>query len=270
MALLKLPGNAVCMSGPIFVACGQPDRFIATPAAGGPWTPSHCHGGAPAALLAHIAEAEVSDSPMSVARFTIDFLRPTPINAPLEVRTKIVRAGRQARAIELELITDDQLLVRATALLVRKAHDPEKLRETRVQPPADGQLCAMPGGFSEQFSIMPSLGGFGHLGPAQVWFRMESPLIDQQLPNAIARAVAAADFASGIAADLSFQDWTYPSLDLSVGFVRPPEGGWILLESHWLPHAGGRTVCVTVLGDCIGTFAHATQSIMINPRPAQT
>lgn len=269
MALLKLPGRPVCMSGPIFVACDQPGRFIATSAAGGPWTASHCHGGAPAALLAHLAEAQASDSPMSVARFTVDFLRPTPIGVPMEVRTRVVRTGRQAQAIELELAKDDQSLVRATALLVRQAESPGSLTGARVQPPADRPLCAMPGGFSEQFSIMPCLGGFGHRGPAQVWFRMESPLVDQQRANAIAMAVASADFASGIAADLPFQDWTYPSLDLSVGFVRPPEGGWILLESHWLPHERGRTVCITVLGDCIGTFGHATQSVMINPRTAQ-
>lgn len=116
MAVPKRPENAVCMSGPIFVACDQPGRFIATPAAGGPWTVSH-------------------------------------------------------------------------------------------------------------------------------W--------------------------SGIAADLSFLDWTYPSLDLSVGFVRPPEGGWILLESHCLPHVGGRTVCVTALSDCLGPFAQATQTLMIDRRVAQ-
>ncbi|MES2834652.1 MAG: thioesterase family protein [Pseudomonadota bacterium] len=258
------------MSGPIFVTCDQPGRFMATPAASGPWIASQCHGGAPAGLLAHIAEAQASDSPMSVVRFTIDFLRPTPIDAALEVRTKVVRAGRQARAIELELLTDDQLLARATALLVRQTEDPGTLNGASVQPQADGPPCPIPGGFAEQFNILPRLGGFGHLGPAQAWFRMESPLIDQQLPNAIGRAVASADFGSGIAADLSFEDWTFPSLDLSVGFVRPPEGGWILLKSHWLPHAGGRTVCVTVLGDCVGTFGHATHSVMINPRSAQT
>ena len=270
MALLKLPGSAAFMSGPIFVTCDQPGRFIATPAASGPWTASHCHGGAPAGLLAHVAEAQVSDGPMSVARFTVDFLRPTPIAAELEVRTRVVRAGRQARAIELELVTDDQLLARATALLIRQAEVPGTLNGTSVQPRADGPPCPIPGGFAEQFSIMPRLGGFGQSGPAHAWFRMESPLIDQQLPNAIARAVASADFGSGIAADLSFEDWTFPSLDLSVGFVRPPEGDWILLESQWLPHAAGRTVCVTVLGDCIGTFGHATHSVMINPRLAQT
>lgn len=270
MALLKLPRSAVFMSGPIFVSCDQPGRFIATPAASGPWIASQCHGGAPAGLLAHIAEAQALDSPMSVARFTVDFLRPTPIDAALEVRTKVVRAGRQARAIELELVTDDQLLARATVLLVRQAEGPGTLEGTSVQPRADGPPCPIPGGFSEQFSILPRLGGFGHLGPAHAWFRLESPLIDQQLPNAIARAVASADFGSGIAADLSFEDWTFPSLDLSVGFVRPPEGEWVLLESNWLPHAAGRTVCVTVLGDCIGTFGHATHSVMINPRSAQS
>lgn len=231
---------------------------------------SQCHGGAPAALLAQLAEAQASDSLMSVSRFTVDFLRPTPIGTPLEVRTRVLRAGRQARAIELELVTEDQILVRATVLLVRQTENLTTSLETPIRPPADSRHCTMPGGFSEQFSIMPYVGGFGHLGPAQVWFRMESPLIDQQLPNAIAQAVASADFASGVAADLSFEDWIYPSLDLSVGFLRPPEGGWILLGSHWLPHAAGRTVCVTVLGDCIGTFAHATQTVMINPRSAQT
>lgn len=258
------------MSDPILVTCDQPGRFIATPAAAGPWNASHCHGGAPAGLLAHMAEAQASGGPMSVARFTVDFLRPTPIDVALEVRTRVVRAGRQTRAIELELVTDDQLLARATALLVRQTEEPGTLNGTSVQPRADGPPCPIPGGFAEQFSIMPRLGGFGLLGPAQAWFRLESPLIDQQLPNAVGRAVASADFGSGIAADLSFEDWTFPSLDLSVGFVRPPEGEWILLESHWLPHASGRTVCVTVLGDCIGTFGHATHSVMINPRSAQT
>lgn len=258
------------MDGPVFIAGDRPNQFIATVAAGGPWSASQCHGGAPAALLAHIAEAQALDSPMSTMRFTVDFLRPTPIGPALDVRTRVVRDGRQTRAIELELGADGQLLVRATALMVRQVEAVELPSEPAGQPPAVSRHCAMPGGFSEQFSIMPHVGGFGHLGPAKVWFRMESPLIDQQLPNAIARAVAAADFASGTAADLPFQDWTYPSVDLSVGFVRPPEGGWILLESHWLPHAGGRTVCVTVLGDCIGTFGHATQSIIINPRSAQT
>ncbi|HYD27244.1 thioesterase family protein [Brevundimonas sp.] len=258
------------MNGPAFVACDQPNRFIATPAAGGPWTATHCHGGAPAGLLAHIAEAHGADTPMSTARFTADFLRPTPIGPELEVRTKVVRNGRQTRAIELELITNDQTLVRASALMVRQLEGRETPGGIDRQPPSDGRHRAMPGGFSEQFSIVPCIGGFGHLGPAQVWFRMESPLIDQQLPNAVARAVASADFASGIAADLSFRDWTYPSLDLSIGFLRPPEAGWILLQSHWLPHAGGRTVCVTVLGDCIGPFAHATQTVMINARSGQT
>lgn len=270
MAPPKLPGSAVCMSGPIFVSCDQPGRFIATPAASGPWIASQCHGGAPAGLLAHMAEAHASDGPMSVARFTVDFLRPTPIDAALEVRTRVVRAGRQARAIELELVTDDQLLARATALLVRQAEGRGTLSGPTVQPRADGPPCPIPGGFSDQFSILPRLGGFGHLGPAHAWFRLESPLIDREHPNAIARAVASADFGGGIAADLSFEDWTFPSLDLSAGFVRPPEGEWILLESHWLPHASGRAVCVTVLGDCVGTFGHATHSVLINPRSAQT
>ncbi len=265
----KLVRDAVTMNRPIFVGCDQPSRFVATPAAGGPWKSSHCHGGAPAALLAHIAEAQAANTSMSLARFTVDLLRPTPVGAPLDVSTRVVRNGRQARAIELELVADGQILVRATALLVRQTGDPERPNGIRLHPPADSMHCAMPGGFSEQFSIMPCVGGFGHLGPAQVWFRMNSPLINHEPPSPAAAAVAAADFASGIAADLPFQDWTYPSLDLSIGFVRPPEGGWILLESHWLGHVRGRSVCATSLSDCIGPFAQATQTVLIDRREAQ-
>lgn len=86
---------------------------------------------------------------------------------------------------------------------------------------------------------------------------MNSALIDHEPPSPIARAVASADFASGVAADLPFEDWTFPSLDLSIGFVRPPQGDWILLDARWLRRAGGRTVCVTLLSDGRGLFGQA-------------
>lgn len=147
------------MDGPIFVASDQPGRFMATTAAGGPWSDSYCHGGAPAALLAHIAESEASDVPMSLARFTIDLLRPTPIGAQLQVRSRVVRSGRRARSIELKLGAADQVLARASALLIRDVIDLDARSDARLEAPADGEHCPMRGGFSEQFTITPYVGG---------------------------------------------------------------------------------------------------------------
>lgn len=85
----------------------------------------------------------------------------------------------------------------------------------------------------------------------------------------LARCVAAADFGSGIAHELAFGDWQFPSIDLTVSLARPPAGTWILLRSRWLGASGGRTSCVTDLSDVHGRFGEAIQTVLIEARAHQ-
>lgn len=253
-------------NSPIFRCLGH-RTFEATAAAVGPWDERHCHGGAPAALLASALEETTSPVQMDVARFTVDLIRPVPVGERLRVEIREGRQGKRVQLLESALAMGDRILARATALKVRAQP------ATAALPAADGpdpsRRRPMPAGFSGGFTIVPVAGGFGEPGPADVWFRLDSPLLAGASPSALVRCVAAADFGSGIAHELDFESWQFPSLDLTVGLARMPAGPWIRLQSRWLDSDGGRTACVTALGDVHGPFGEAVQTVFLEPRPHQ-
>lgn len=244
------------------------DAFEALAAAGGPWTEGHCHGGAPAALLADALAAAPASVPMSLARITVDLLGPVPLGEPLRPIVRVLRDGRRLQLLEAELAAGGRCLARATGLRVRTVDAAEEMPLIHREPDA-ARHAPMPGGFSSQFTIVPRRGRFGEPGPAEAWFRLNSPLIEGAAVDGVVRAVAAADFASGISHELSFIDWLFPTLDLTVGFTRPPQGDWTLIEANWLGQAHGRTICASRLSDTRGVYGHALQTLLIEPRHGQ-
>lgn len=251
---------------PIFRIVGD-DRYEATAAATGPWHGTHCHGGAPAALLASALERLPTTRLMDVARLTIDLMRPVPVQTQLRVQLQEGRQGRTTQVAIAELFAGEILLARASALRVRSkpSRSCPPLRET----PDAAEHRPMPGGFSAQFTIVPVSGGFGETGPASVWFRLNAPVLPGIAASPLVRCVAAADFGSGIAHELSFGAWLFPSLDLTISLARPQCGPWTLLQSRWLDHDGGQTSCVSEISDLHGRVATAIQTVLIEPRPHQ-
>lgn len=65
----------------MFVTTGT--GFIAQAEAAGPWSQNHCHGGAVAALIAHVGAQLPTRSPMQLARLTIDLQAPVPLKQEL-------------------------------------------------------------------------------------------------------------------------------------------------------------------------------------------
>lgn len=252
-------------SEPAFERTGV-GRFVATDAAAGPWDSLHCHGGAPAGLVAGLIEAGAEPDRRGLARFSFALLRPLAIGRPFEVRFSCRHQGRSVGLIDAETWMEDRLIGTARALQVRRL-PPQSLPPMGPEPSAV-QHRAMPGRFSEGFTIVPVSGGLGQAGPADAWFRMDRPLAND-LQSPAAAVVAAADFGSGIANDLPFEQWRFPSLDLSVSLVRPPAGEWVRLQSRWLAISEGRTTCLTVLSDRHGDLGHASQTVMIEPRAHQ-
>lgn len=243
------------------------DQYAATTAATGPWGGTHCHGGAPAALLASILESLPASVPMEVARLTLDLLRPVPIETPLRIELREGRQGRTAQLAAADLFAGEVLLARASGLRVRSQPGPSS--PTPREAPDAARHRPMPGGFSAQFTIIPVTGGFGEPGPASVWFRLNSPLLPGMEASPLARCAAAADFGSGIAHELDFDTWQFPSLDLTMSLGRSPSGPWTLLRSAWLGTDGGRTSCVTELADLDGPIGTAIQTVLLEPRPHQ-
>src|SRR5438034_235554 len=77
------------------------DAFVATVHTRGPWSATHQHGGPPAALLARGIEAQTPG--FVIARITVDFLLPVPIDR-LAVRVETLRAGSKVQRLVARLL----------------------------------------------------------------------------------------------------------------------------------------------------------------------
>lgn len=253
-----------------FTRGDDPAEFIAIEGASGPWSPDTCHGGAPAALLVQVAESMPAPAPMSVARVTMDLLRRVPLG-PLRVESRVVREGKKIQLLALELSAKGVEVARATVLRMRRepdrVPDPVSMLTTSFPGPDAGRVTTgATGGFAGLFTMRAVRGGFEHSGPGSVWFRMDAPLVAGMVTSPAARAVAAADFANGVASVLSFEQWLFPSTDLTAALLRQPEGDWVLVDAESWIGAEGRSLGQIRLGDERGWFGSATQTSLLEAR----
>jgi acyl-coenzyme A thioesterase PaaI-like protein len=93
------------------------DSWRATSHTRGPWSPVHQHGGPPSALIAHVVEAMAQE--MLVARLTIDFLRPIPIDR-LRVQIDPLRSGSKVQRVIGQLLHADRPVAHAVITLIRR------------------------------------------------------------------------------------------------------------------------------------------------------
>jgi hypothetical protein len=80
-------------------------------------------------------------------------------------------------------------------------------------------------------------------------------------------AVAAADYGtSGTSAHLPFSQWSYMNADLTVSLSRPPEGGWIGMETDGIVQPTGTGLSIGQIYDRGGRVGQSAQSLLIEPR----
>lgn len=241
-----------------------------SPLAGGPWNPELQHGGAPAALVAWIAEQIPTAQPMHGVRLTLDLMRPLPI-VPLEFKTEILREGRKIQLVGISILASGKEVVRASVLKVR-AEDHSQLSgvaEAPIDVPLPDALPTLDNIFvrSSPFisiaELRDAVNAFGKRGPGASWFRFRNPIIEGYQNSPLMRAAATADFCNGVSSVLG-RDWTFLNGDLTVNLSRMPVGEWILLNAEtWVGEAGAG-LAAGRLADERGYFGRASQSLVID------
>jgi hypothetical protein len=108
-------------------------------------------------------------------------------------------------------------------------------------------------------------GGWGG-GPCTAWFRLRSPLVDDEVPSPLQRLAAAGDFGNGISATLSWDEYLYINPDLTLYVEREPVGEWICLQSETRISPDGIGIAESVLFDARGRVGRATQALLVAPR----
>ncbi|MGX6447303.1 thioesterase family protein [Patulibacter sp. S7RM1-6] len=250
-----------------------------TDAARGPWDAGSAHGGAPAALLARAVEARAAAEDLRVSSLAYTFLGPVPLG-PVELRTRIRKAGRRLQVVHGELRADGRTAMEVQATLLRRGRVPLPSgvgMPWPELPPPEG-LAAAPGWFvtdggrafhPDAIEIRPI--GDAPLGTptpegAAAWLRLRLPVAAGERPSPAQRAAAAADFGNGLSCPVPMEEWVFVNCDLHVALHRDPAGEWIGLRARTEVDRAGTGLTTTELHDAAGRFGTATQTLFVEPR----
>ncbi len=246
------------------------DAYVPSELTRGPWDPGAQHAGPPTALLGRALEADG----LIVGRITVEILRPVPI-APLTVATRVVRPGRNVELVESALHEaggERRELARATAWRLRRAtgvpaspdEPPPAQPETAEVKPffPTGQAA----GYHTAMDVRFVTGGFVERGPAVVWLRMRQPLVGDEPPSPLVRALVAADTGNGVSAELDFRRYVFINTELTVHLTREPEGEWVCLDAVTRTGPEGVGLSESVLADTRGRFGRADQTLFVRER----
>lgn len=249
-------------------------RFRAEPPAAGPWAPQLQHGGPPNALAVAAAEAalarETGRTDLRALRLASDFVAPVPVGE-LTVRASVLRAARSAALVDVRIAalaadTERDCLL-ARVWFVRET-DTTAVRPAAAAPPpvpavATGLDIEFPYGRSLEWRFVH--GRLGAPGPAAAWVRPRTALLPGYEMSPLARAVLIADSASGISAELSWQDWTFLNVDLDVHLARPISGEWLLMDAVTHLGPGGAALACSTLSDADGVCGAGLQTLVLAP-----
>ena len=248
------------------------DYFLPTRLARGPWDENALHGGAPATLLAHVAE-QTAGAEFTLARLTIELTRPVPL-AALRVKAEASR-GRSARRVTLQIEHDGVPVARAIALMLHEHPVHVPAQQTRQLEPAP-EKCdqgfetpGMPSGayFHQQgMEIRLARGSTREAGPAAAWLRLRVPAIDGIATSGAMRAAAAADFGNGLSWVLPFDNYLFTNTDLTVYLHRAPMGEWVGVDAETVAQPSGIGLSSATLYDTTGVIGRAHQNLLIRKR----
>jgi len=247
------------------------ERLVPTELTRGPWSSIHQHGGPPSAVMARAVERATGEpESLRLTRFTIDFVRPVPME-PLTVLVERVRDGRRVRGYAAILSSGSQMVARATALVVRTEEvEPAPTPEGEpLLPPPDASAPFLipffrdPVGYHTGMETRMARGTFGS-GRAAAWMRMRVPLVLGEIPSPAQRVLVVADSGSGIGAAFDPARFVpFINADLTVALHRLPHGEWIGLDALTALEAHGIGLTRTSLHDVRGPIGQGLQGLVI-------
>jgi acyl-coenzyme A thioesterase PaaI-like protein len=247
-------------------------RYLAGPHTVGPWAEDLQHGGPPNALAVVCAEralqARTGRTDLVALRLAADFVGPVPVGE-VETHARVIRAARSAALVEVTLsgAGRDCLLVRVW--FVRRA-DTSALAASVAEPVAVPDVVPSTDfsfGYGRSVEWRVVHGRMRRPGPAAVWARPTVPLLDGHELTGLARVALVADSASGISAELDWDEWSFVNVDLDIHLARPSDGEWVSMDATTQLGGHGSALARSTLGDVRGPVGTGLQTLVVAPIP---
>jgi hypothetical protein len=225
------------------------------------WSRAHQNGVAVGGLLAFLCEAHQPAEGFRTCRLTIDIQRAVPL-APLLATCRTLRDGGRLQLIETELSADGVPVARAAAVRLRTGASPPSPDQDPPYPPpeaaGDTPITRVLGaGAPVETRVISGRED----GRGAFWARINTALVEGEPIPPIARAVMAADLASGPASLVDRHHWSFANVDLSVYLARPPAGEWVFGRCETLSAGDGTAIVTTTLADRAGPIGQASQTL---------
>ncbi|MGI5130436.1 thioesterase family protein [Pseudonocardia sp. CA-107938] len=248
------------------------ERFVATAATTGPWSPDAQHAGPPSALVMRAVERCAPRPELQLSRFAVDVLGPVPLGE-VTARAMVERGGRGVELIAAELVAGGRPVLRARAWrTVRAESAPIAGPPVQLLPGPEGIAAQAEfephwrSGFLESVEWRWVKGGWAEQGDGAVWARQRLPLLDGEEPSAAQRVAAVADCGNGISGRVDLREWLYSNVDLSIHLHREHTGEWVGLEARSHIGPSGAGTAVSTLFDTTGAVGHGAQALVVRPR----
>ncbi|MBL6635189.1 MAG: thioesterase family protein [Ilumatobacteraceae bacterium] len=268
----RRPQHEVTPTDALFESGGE-GTWIATKWSQGPWNPEHCHGAPPAALLVREVEQH-SGAEWQLSRITIELQRPVPVGRPLTLVTEIERPGKKISVVGVSMRDGEVEVAKARALRIRT-------RPTNAPAEGEGFLQTHEGTAAKSVPVSMTddheygsdscehrfvTGGWDERGRSVVWIKLRLPVVVGEEPSGAQRVAAAVDFGNGVSARVEHLTWLYINPDLTIHFIRPPEGEWICLDARSEYGNLGGGLAASTVHDDRGPVAISAQSLLVEPR----
>lgn len=224
------------MSNPPFFT-REGDRYTPTPSSRGPWNPQSLHGRVVIGLLGHGLEAAHGEPDFTPARLTVDMYR-LPGFDPVEITTRLVRAGGRIKVVDAEFISGGVSMARATCQFLRRTERPEGVvwgpppwdapRPADIEP-ADPRMGMGGMWATRAISGGPVFGEGAKAGPRRLWMSEVRELVGGEPLTPFTRVALAADFTSPFA-HAGDKGLAYINTDVTLYLHRLPATEWIGFE----------------------------------------
>ncbi|TMR19964.1 thioesterase family protein [Nonomuraea turkmeniaca] len=223
------------------------------------------HGRLLGGLAARALEERYAQPGLHVARLTVDLFRNSPL-LPVTVETTLVRDGRRIRVADAIISTDQGVIGRASAVLLREGEQPAG-GQTLVTPvwdePAPDGPPVQGEGWRPPFDLWWTTGR-GTSGPGRVWVRETHPLVTDEPVTPLVRVALAADFASPLSNMGAEGRLGFINADYTLTLARLPAGELIGLEATGHLSGSGVATGQVTLHDTEGPIGFCTVTAVAN------
>jgi acyl-coenzyme A thioesterase PaaI-like protein len=245
------------------------DAFAPNEIAHGGWGPT-LGGQVVGGLLARAVERKRADAELIPARFTVDILRRVA-HAPVRVEADVVRTGRRMQAIDARMTQGDELVARASALLLRQGEQPQEVpwTTTVAMPPIPDEPAEYDGSvpmFITPYGGESSAKSFPwqHDGPRYAWIREIRALVDDEEVTPFVRAAMAVDVTASLTG-FSKAGLEFINADYTLALCRLPDGPYVGLGGLTHYSACGIGIGSASLFDANGPIGSSITTAASNP-----